>query len=107
MDDVLTLIQPQLTQNAIGDFVLTGAPETVDVFGTVSSITRSEWYAAGEQGRRPDLVFTTPIVNYSGQQEAEYHGNRYSIYRTYFRQGSDEMELYLERKVGVQNENKQ
>lgn len=104
MDDVLTLIQPKLSQNSIGDFVPDGDPEKTDVFGTVSSVARSEWYAAGEEGRKPELVFTTPIINYSGQPEAEYHGKRYSIYRTYLRQGSDEMELYLERKVGVQNE---
>lgn len=27
-------------------------------------------------------------------------GNRYSIYRTYFADGGDEIELYLEEKVG-------
>lgn len=104
MDDVLTLIQPRLSQNSIGDFASDGAPEKIDIFGTISSVVRSEWYSAGEAGRKPELVFSTPIINYSGQPEAEYHGKRYSIYRTYLRQGSDEMELYLERKVGVQNE---
>lgn len=103
MDDVLTLIAPVLTQNAVGDYVQTGEA-TRDVFGTINSVSRAEWYSAGQEGRKPELVFTTPIINYSGQPEAEYRGKRYSIYRTYLRQGSDEMELYLERKVGVQSE---
>ena len=97
MDDVLVLVQPQLVQNDIGDFVPAGPPLTQQIFGSISSVNRQE-------GRKPELVFTTPINNYSGQPEAEYHGTRYSIYRTYLRQGSDEMELYLERKVGVQSE---
>lgn len=81
-----------------------GPPLTQQIFGSISSVNRAEWYSAGQEGRKPELVFTTPIINYSGQPEAEYHGTRYSIYRTYLRQGSDEMELYLERKAGVQSE---
>ena len=104
MDDVLVLVQPQLVQNDIGDFVPAGPPLTQQIFGSISSVNRAEWYSAGQEGRKPELVFTTPIINYSGQPEAEYHGTRYSIYRTYLRQGPDEMELYLERKVGVQSE---
>ena len=94
MDDVLVLVQPQLVQNDIGDFVPAGPPLTQQIFGSISSVNRAEWYSAGQEGRKPELVFTTPIINYSGQPEAEYRGTRYSIYRTYLRQGSDEMDIY-------------
>ena len=67
MDDVLVLVQPQLAQNAIGDFVPAGPPLTQQIFGSISSINRAEWYSAGQEGRKPELVFTTPIINYSGQ----------------------------------------
>ncbi len=96
MDDVLVLVQPRLVQNDIGDFVPAGPPLKQQIFGSINSVNRAEWYSAGQEGRKPELVFTTPIINYSGQPEADYHGTRYSIYRTYLRQGSDEMELYLE-----------
>ena len=49
----------------------------------------------------PEIVFTTPLVNYCWEPEAEFHGVRYAIYRTYFVQDTDEIELYLERKAGV------
>ena len=62
--------------------------------------------AAAEQARAKmadDMrLFVTPSVNYTGQQEAELRGRRYVIYRTYRRRDSEETELYLEEKAGVQ-----
>lgn len=101
MDDVLTLIAPALEQNAVGDYVSSGETRT-DIWGTVSSVSRAEWYNAGREGMNPEIVFTTPLVNYCWEPEAEFHGVRYAIYRTYFVQDTDEIELYLERKAGVQ-----
>lgn len=101
MDDVLTLIAPILTQNAVGDYVQTGETSR-DVFGTINSVSRAEWYNAGHKGMNPETVFVTPLVNYNGETEAVLNGIHYGIYRTYFRRDSDEVELYLERKAGVQ-----
>ena len=102
MDSVLTLITPIKTQNSIGAFATT-SEESITIFGTVSSINRTEWYDAGQNGLNPEIVFTTPIVNYSGQTIAEYNGNRYAIYRTYFPNDSDLIELYLTRDVGTKS----
>ena len=52
---------------------------------------------------KPALVFITPAVNYSGEQEAELQGVRYRIYRTYRKRDTDEVELYLEEKAGAAN----
>lgn len=101
MDDVLTLISPELKQNSVGDYVQIGETRR-EVFGTISSVSRAEWYNAGRSGYNPDVVFVTPLVNYFFESEAELHGVRYSIYRTYFTRNGDEIELYLERKAGVQ-----
>ena len=49
MDDVLVLVQPQLTQNDIGDFVPTGPPLTQQILGSISSVNRVEWYSAGQE----------------------------------------------------------
>ena len=94
MDDVLTLIAPTLAQHDSGDFV-EQSEKRREVFGTVSSVSRSEWYNAGHAGMNLEIVFTTPLINYCWEKEAEFHGTRYSIYRTYFVQGSDEIELSL------------
>ena len=49
----------------------------------------------------PEIMLTTPAVNYAGETVAEYKGILYGIYRTYHKEDSDEMELYLRRKGGV------
>lgn len=101
MDDVITLVAVKTEKNSIGEFV--GSQEIKrDIFGTIGSVSRAEWYNAGHSGHNPEIVFTTPLVNYCGEPEAEFNGTRYAIYRTYFQQGEDDIELYLERKAGVQ-----
>lgn len=100
MDDVATLISYPKVKNSIGEYV-NGDPVFVTVFGTVSSISRAEWYEAGKNGMNPEILFITPLVNYSGQKIAELNGNRYAIYRTYMPPDSDSIELYLTREAGI------
>ena len=99
MDDLLDLILEEYTLNDIGVQIAT---ETVtQVWARIQSASRSEFYSAGQSGLQPSLVAVTPIANYAGQKIAEWRGKRYFIYRTYFAAGSDDIELYLEEKVGV------
>lgn len=103
LDDLITLISQTFEQNDIGVQIAT---ETVtQVWARLQSATRAEFYSAGQNGLQPSLVAVTPIANYAGQKLAEWRGTRYSIYRTYFATGSDEIELYLEEKVGNDVEN--
>ena len=44
---------------------------------------------------------TVPFVDYRGETEADYRGQRYSIYRTYPVNDGWDIELYLEVKSGV------
>ena len=74
MDDVLTLIAPTLAQNDIGAFV-EQSEKSREIFGTVSSVSRAEWYNAGREGMNPEIVFTTPLVNYCWEPEAEFHAD--------------------------------
>lgn len=99
MDDLLTLIAETYTQDNIGQQIATET--ATEVWAHLSSVSRAEWYAAGRDGLQPDFVAETPIANYDGQKIAEWRGKRYAIYRTYFRDGSDMIELYLEERAGV------
>lgn len=94
---VVKLVSYVVTYDEIGQPVHTSSDITVPC--TVSSITRNEWSAAGVLGINPDVRLTTPLINYSGQTEAEFEGVDYSIYRTYER--GDIVELYLQRKAGI------
>ncbi|MBM6870805.1 hypothetical protein [Pseudoflavonifractor phocaeensis] len=96
----LTLIAMEPVKNELAEEVLQPGRET-KILGRVESVSRSEWYDAGREGMAPEMVFVTPAVNYRGEQQAQWQGERYKIYRTYRRRSSQEIELYLGRRVGV------
>lgn len=99
LDDIITLINQTFAQDEIGVEIATETK--TPVWAHLQSATRAEFFSAGQSGLQPSLVAITPIANYAGQKIAEWRGKRYFIYRTYFATGSDDIELYLEEKVGV------
>lgn len=98
-DDVLTLINTTQTQDEYGIFHEVDHPH--QVFVHVNSISRSEFFSSGREGLNPSLEFTMFHGDYFGEKECEYKGDRYSIYRTYRVPGTDDIELYVERKGGT------
>lgn len=101
MDDEIYLVSNSGTRNSFGAFVADRKTEPRRVLCTVSGITRSEWAAAGQLGHKPSLVATVPVIDYQGEQEAIFHENRYSIYRTHPTKDGWDVELYLEARTGV------
>ena len=100
MDGVAYFLKQEHVKDAIGQYVLKDVCKR-EVLVTENSITRSEWNAAGRNGHNAQIVLTTAKINYGGEDELEYNGQMYSIYRTFSPPNSDEIELYLEKKVGV------
>lgn len=72
-----------------------------DRLAKVESVGRNEFFAGGKTGFRPALKFVLFAQEWSGERELEYNGARYAIYRTYQIPGSDYMELWTQRKGGV------
>ena len=121
VDGVITLIAKTRQTDAYGRTVATET--TRDVFAQIDSVSRAEFFAAGQNGLNPEYRFTVFSGEYTGEREADYNGVRYSIYRTYrpsayvrhdntkTHEGSisrntnsgnnDRIELYASRKVGV------
>lgn len=75
------------------------------VWARLESVTRAEWVSAGQQGLNPQIKAMTASSNYGGEQIVqigeEETAKRYGVYRTFRVVDSDEIELYLEYKVGV------
>lgn len=102
MDGVAFLLRQKYKKDKLGQYV--PSEEVKDeILVSEESITRTEFFKAGQNGMRPEIMLKTASVNYSGQSEVEYEGTRYSIYRTHKVPESDEIELYLQKKAGVQN----
>lgn len=100
MDNVAYFSEQKYEKDGLGQYI----PRNVckrEIFVTEGSVTRSEWSAAGRNGHKPEMMLTTAKINYCGESEIEFEGQKYSIYRTYSPPDCDEIELYLEKKAGV------
>lgn len=100
--EVITLVGYTSTQDEYG--VWQNEKTERDVFCSVDSVTRSEFFEGGRNGLNPEYRFTVFFADYQGERECVYKGIAYGIYRTYHAK-TDELELYAERKGGVNREN--
>ena len=109
MDDVIKLISETVTgYDENGNECV--RERSRELMCQVYGITRNEFYAASAQDMRPDItVRLSDMADYEGEQLAEYHGERYSIIRTYRDSGSfhhpggmpvNGIELILQHKIG-------
>ena len=99
MDELITLVKQETVQLETGAM---DVKETFrEVWATLTSVYRQEFLEAGRDGLNPELVATTPLVNYQGEQSAVVQGIRYGVYRTYMVPNSDMIEIYLEGKAGA------
>lgn len=99
MDDVIKLIkETYATDDSIKQKIPTESAR--EVFASIKSVDRTEWHNAGHDGLKPALVATTPSINYDGEKLVEWRETRYTVYRTYFKAETDEIELYLQQRAG-------
>jgi hypothetical protein len=96
--DVITLVGYTQTQDAFGVWQSTQTQR--DVFCSVDSVTRQEYFEGGRNGLNPEFRMTMFAGDYNGERTLVFHGQRYAIYRTYLGR-NDKLELYVERKGGT------
>ena len=100
MTDIVTLIALEPRKNKLAEEVLQQVRAT-PVLGRIASVSRTELLVSGRDGLAPEAVFITQMVNYHGEQQADWEGERYQIYRTYRRRETQEIELYLGKRTGI------
>ncbi len=71
-----------------------------EIICDVESIGHKEFFAASQQGLKPEYKLTVWADEYEGELTVIYKGATYKIYRT-FRRNADRMELYITLKAGV------
>lgn len=97
--DIITLEAPKYKTDAINQRVTDGVI-TRDLFCRKENVKRSEWLSAAQLGLKAAWCVTIWADEYHGETVAILNGIRYGIYRTY-QVNTEELELYLEQKVGV------
>lgn len=98
MDVEITLLTTTSTQDEFGVWRESVTPRTV--LAQLSSVTRNEFFQAGQMGLSPEFVFSVFMGEYKGERTLIYNGKKYGIYRTYLTT-NDYIELYAEQKAGV------
>ena len=98
IDGVITLVSKEHTKNE--DKAIVETESTREVFCEVQSVGRSDFYSAAQAGMALEFVFITNPINYAGEQELEYEGERYAVTRTYHA-SQDRLEIYAGVKVGL------
>ena len=89
-DEIVTLVWPLSREQE----------ERTDAFARIESVGQSEFFAAAQNGLKPQFKATLWEHDYDGQPIVILGGRRYSVYRTYIRT-DQKIELYLSEKIGV------
>lgn len=95
--NVVYLISSTKTQDEFGVWRETLTER--EVFCSVDSITRQEFFDAGRNGLNPTFRVVMFFGDYEGETLLRYANKTYSVYRTY-QSRTDTIELYCERKGG-------
>jgi len=98
--NIAYLIATTITYDDIGQIVETSTEKMI--YCNVRSVTRDEFYQAGETGIRPRWSITCFAPDYNNEEYCKLENKKYHIYRSYVK-SNEEIELYLEDLVGVTN----
>ena len=97
-DTTIALIREVHSKNDFGVDLTTEFNR--EIFCELKSVSRADFYSAGQAGLALDHVFVTDPINYNGERIVEYLGDRYEVTRTY-EASIDSPEIYVGHKVGV------
>ena len=98
--DLITVVTEKDDLNQVVEKTRTDAT----VFAEISSVSQTEFFSGGRIGLTPSLKVTIYDFEYGGQTIVKYDGKLYSVYRVYYVNGTDRVELYLEEKGGPKDE---
>ena len=105
MDGIAYLLSSMYREDELGQKIL--EPVKREILCSTKSVSKSEYFSAGQFGLRAERVIITPAINYENEETVEYEGKTYFIYRTYRVPESDDIELYLELRSGTNVKNNQ
>ncbi len=98
--DLITVTTEKDSLNQVVEKTRTDAT----VYAEISSVSQTEFFSAGRLGLQPSLKATVYDFEYGGQTIVKHNSKLYSVYRVYYVQGTDKVELYLEERGGTKDE---
>lgn len=98
--DLITITTDKDDLNQVVEKLRTSAT----VMAEIDSVTKSEFYEAGRLGFQPDFRATIYDFEYTDEPIVKWNGKLYSVYRTYYINGADRVELYCTERGGTKDE---
>lgn len=98
--DLITITTEKDDLNQVVEKLRTSAT----VWAEIDSVTKSEFYEAGRLGFQPDFRATIYDFEYTDEPIVKWNGKLYSVYRTYYINGADRVELYCTERGGTKDE---
>lgn len=77
---------------------------TKTIYAEINSVSQTEFFSAGRLGFQPSFKAVIYDFEYNAEPIVKYNSKLYSIYRTYYVNGTDRLELYLEERGGTKDE---
>ena len=99
----IDLIEPVITKGDLNQAVET-TRITSTIIAQVDSVSQTEFFSGGKIGLKPQLRATVYDFEYNDEPIVRVNGKLYSVYRTFFINGADLVELYLEERGGTKDE---
>ena len=99
----IDLIEPVTTKGELNQAVET-TRITAHVIAQVDSVTQTEFFNGGRLGLQPQLRATVYDFEYHDEPIVGIGNKLYSVYRTFYINGADFVELYLEERGGTKDE---
>ncbi|GGJ61993.1 phage head closure protein [Virgibacillus salexigens] len=98
-DKELILIKQEYKFDDLKNQIPDGEPRRKPVLCSVNSVSRNEFYNAGNKGFKPEKVFSMYSFEYDNEALVEFEGQTYSVIRSYVTSYKD-IELTCERNIG-------
>ncbi|UTI42104.1 hypothetical protein [Niallia sp. RD1] len=97
LDDICELISTTSVKGELNQPVFTEIPR--QIFCSVMSISRAEFFSAGQSSLKPQIMLIVDSDEYDGEKLVKYSNKKYSVYRHFLRVDGF-TELYCEVKAG-------
>lgn len=103
LEDILKVTLLKETINTDNPLTKDGEPNisqsTTEIYSKRMSITQNEYYSARTKGFKPDLCLEINCFEYNNERFCVVNNIKYEIYRTYQKNNSEFIELYLQAEM--------
>ena len=98
--EIIYLIDSVKGEDSIGN-IISSSETSKKCYAKKQSVKTNEFYSAVEVGLTPSFEFVVKRLNYNGESEVEWNGERFQVIRTIDPKNKYDIVLVCARKIGI------